>query len=76
MATAVKKKGKASASPKRELKVTDRLLTPQEVCDRLGITDRWLRRALDEGRIERVKVGKLNRFRESYIDELVAKGIE
>jgi excisionase family DNA binding protein len=59
----------------KTIEVPDRLLTPDEVCERLSVTPRWLRRAVDEGRIERVKVGALNRFRESYIDEIVQNGL-
>lgn len=53
----------------------DRLLTPDEACERLGLTMRQLRRQIEFGRIEVTKVGKLNRFRESYIDGLVQNGL-
>jgi excisionase family DNA binding protein len=58
-----------------EVATHDRLLTPNEVCERLGVSMRWLRRAVTEGRIDRVKMGHLNRFRESYIDGLVENGL-
>lgn len=51
----------------------DRLLTPDEVCERLGVTPRWLRRQVAEGQIEVVKARRLNRFRESYISDWIAK---
>jgi excisionase family DNA binding protein len=53
----------------------DRLLTPEEVCDRLGVTKRWLRRQLEKGLLDAVKVGKHNRFREAYINGIVANGL-
>ena len=56
-----------------EVAAPDRLLTPQEVCDRLGVTDRWLRRQVAEGQIEVVKARRLNRFRESYINDWIAE---
>lgn len=49
----------------------ERLLTPRQACERLGLTERQLRRQLSEGRLEVVKVGRLNRFREAYIDAFV-----
>ena len=58
-----------------EVAVSDRLLTPDQVCERLAVTPRWLKRAVQERRIERVKMGELNRFRESYIDGLVENGL-
>lgn len=51
----------------------DRLLTPDEVCERLGVSDRWLRRQIHERRIEVVKVGALNRFSEAYIEAYVER---
>jgi len=54
-----------------EQQTPDRLLTPQEVAARLGVTDRWIRRALAEGRLEVVKLGRLNRFRESYVEAFI-----
>jgi excisionase family DNA binding protein len=46
----------------------DRLLTPEEVCERLNVTRRWLRRADEHGTLPRVKVGLLNRYYESDIE--------
>lgn len=53
----------------------ERLLTPKEFCERCGVSDRWLKRALSEGRVKPTKMGKLNRFPESYVDELVRDGL-
>ena len=58
--------------PKSTRADLDRLLTPQEMAERLGVTERWLRRALAEGRLEVVKVGRLNRFRSSYVEQFIA----
>jgi excisionase family DNA binding protein len=54
-----------------EVQESDRLLTPEEVAERLGVTLRWVRRAVAEKRLKVVKVGRLNRFRESFIDEFI-----
>jgi len=53
----------------------DRLLTPEEVCDRLGVSSRWLKRALEEQRIQPTKMGRLNRFPESLVERLVRDGV-
>jgi excisionase family DNA binding protein len=50
----------------------DPLLTPTQVCDWLGVTPRWLRRALERRQLEVVKLGRLNRFPESTIRQLIA----
>lgn len=39
------------------------LLTPTEAAQYLNVTERWIRRAVAERRIDFVKVGKLLRFR-------------
>lgn len=39
------------------------LLTPAEAAQYLNVTERWIRRAVAERRIDFVKVGKLLRFR-------------
>jgi excisionase family DNA binding protein len=57
--------------PKTIITEPDRLLTPQEACERLGLTERQLRRQIGEGRMEVVKIGRLNRFRESFIENLI-----
>lgn len=48
-----------------------RLLTPEEVCQRLKASPRWLRRADEKGTFSRVKVGRLNRYDESEIDAYI-----
>ena len=49
----------------------EKLLTPEEVCERLNVTRRWLRRA-DAGRtFPIVKVGSLNRYPESAVEEYI-----
>jgi excisionase family DNA binding protein len=49
----------------------DRLLTPEEVCERLNVNLRWLDRAVSEKRFRVVKVGKLNRFYEGDIEAFI-----
>jgi excisionase family DNA binding protein len=49
----------------------DRLLTPEEVCERLNVTRRWLRRADTRGDFPVVKVGILNRYPESSIEAYI-----
>lgn len=43
----------------------ERLMTPEEVAERLAITPKTVRRFLREGRLKAVKVGRLWRVRES-----------
>ncbi len=43
------------------------LLTPAEVCQRLNVTRRWLRRAREKQTLPVVKVGGLLRYPESGI---------
>lgn len=50
----------------------DRLLTPEEVCERLNVTRRWLRRADARRDFPIVKVGSLNRYPESAIEEYIS----
>ncbi len=49
----------------------DRLLTPEEVCERLNVTRRWLRRADARREFPIVKVGSLNRYPESAIEDYI-----
>jgi excisionase family DNA binding protein len=49
----------------------DRLLTPEEVCARLNVTRRWLRRADERHTLPRVKVGLLNRYPESGVEAYI-----
>ncbi|HEX4436683.1 MAG TPA: helix-turn-helix domain-containing protein [Solirubrobacteraceae bacterium] len=46
-------------------------LTPEEVCERLNVSDRWLRRANEKGILPRVKMGLLNRYPESGIEAYI-----
>lgn len=50
-----------------------RLLTPKQVADRLGVSERWVRdhAARRRPRIPAVKLGPLLRFRSSDIDAFV-----
>lgn len=50
----------------------DRLLTPDEVCERLKVSARWLRRANEYRVFPVVKVGQLNRYPESAIEQYIA----
>jgi len=47
----------------------DKLLTPDEVAQRLGITPNTVRIYVREGRIKALKVGKLWRVRESDLQK-------
>ena len=47
----------------------DKLLTPDEVAQRLGITPNTVRIYLREGRIKALKVGRLWRVRESDLQK-------
>ncbi len=49
----------------------EKLLTPEEVCERLNVTRRWLRRADEKQTLPRVKVGSLNRYPESAIESYI-----
>lgn len=52
----------------------ERLLTPQEVADRLGVSQRWVRDHATRRwpRITAVKLGSLLRFRWSDVEDFVA----
>ena len=47
----------------------ERLMTPEEVAERLAITPKTVRRFLREGRLKAMKVGRLWRVRESDLLE-------
>lgn len=47
----------------------ERLMTPEEVAERLAIKPKTVRNFLREGRIKAVKVGRLWRIRESDLLE-------
>jgi len=50
---------------------TDRLLTPDEVCERLNVTKRWIRRAIEDKLFPRIKIGGLNRFPQSGVEAYI-----
>ncbi|GAB2575719.1 helix-turn-helix domain-containing protein [Streptomyces capparidis] len=52
----------------------DRLLTVSEVAERLGTTERFPRRLIEERRIAYVKVGRHVRIPESALEEFVQAG--
>ncbi|MER7396958.1 excisionase family DNA-binding protein [Streptomyces sp. NPDC000151] len=51
--------------------MADRLLTVQEVADRLGTTVRFPRRLIEERRIEYVKIGRHVRIPERVVEAFV-----
>jgi excisionase family DNA binding protein len=51
-----------------------RLLTPQQVADRLGTPLRFVRRLIDERRIPYTKIGKYVRIEEPDVDAFIAAG--
>lgn len=64
-----KTKRKASASPERDLPTRDDvLLTRLETAQLMGVTERWVQRALQRGYFPFVRVGKLVRVRRSDIN--------
>ena len=52
--------------------MADRLLDVDEVAERLGTKVRFVRRLIEERRIEYVKVGRHVRIRESVVAEYIA----
>jgi excisionase family DNA binding protein len=54
--------------------MNDPLLTVAEFADRLGVTERWVRRAIFERRIPFVKLGRLVRVEEHVAAELIDAG--
>jgi excisionase family DNA binding protein len=51
------------------METKERLLSPEEVADRLAISPKTVRAYLREGRIKAMKVGKLWRVRESDLQQ-------
>jgi excisionase family DNA binding protein len=49
----------------------DPLLTPDEVCERLNVTRRWIRRAIENDYFPVVKIGGFNRFPESGVEAYI-----
>lgn len=56
--------------------MTARLLSLEEAAERLGVTERWMRRARFERRIGVVKLGHLVRVPEDELERLIASGTE
>jgi excisionase family DNA binding protein len=54
--------------------VIGRLLTVAAFAERLGVSERWVRRAIFEHRIAYVKLGRLVRIEEHIADDLIAAG--
>jgi excisionase family DNA binding protein len=46
-----------------------RLLTAEEVADRLGVTRTWVWAQAREGRIPHVRLGRYRRFREEALEQ-------
>lgn len=51
------------------METKERLLSPEEVADRLAISPKTVRAYLRDGRIKAMKVGKLWRVRESDLQQ-------
>jgi excisionase family DNA binding protein len=49
--------------------MTTRLLTVDEVAERLGMTKEWVWKQARSGRIPHVKLGRYRRFREEAIEQ-------
>jgi excisionase family DNA binding protein len=48
------------------------LLTPEQVANRLGVPERWVWRALRDGRLKKTKVGKYVRIHPDDYEEFIA----
>jgi excisionase family DNA binding protein len=61
-------------TPSISLSATERLYTPQEVADRLGVSERWVRdhATRRNPRIRAIKLGPLLRFRWIDVEQFVA----
>jgi excisionase family DNA binding protein len=70
-----RKTKRASASPDRPLNFNDPLLTKPQVAEALGVSERWVKRALEEGRFPKVKVGKLVRVRRSDVEAYIEANV-
>lgn len=46
----------------------DRLLTAEEIADRLGVTPQWVWAQARAGRMPHVRLGRYRRFRESAVE--------
>jgi excisionase family DNA binding protein len=65
---------------RKDKPVTDRLLSVEQVAERLGTTERFPRRLIEERRIEFVRVGRHVRIKESvlnaYIESRTVKPVQ
>ncbi|MFI6789982.1 helix-turn-helix domain-containing protein [Nonomuraea sp. NPDC050383] len=59
----------------REKPPADRLLTVAEVAERLGTSERFPRRLIEERRITFVRLGRKVRIPESALDDFIAAGL-
>ncbi len=62
------KKQFRSTNPRHPAVIERRPLTPAEAADYLGVTERWVRRAVQERRVPFMKVGRLLRFHPDDLD--------
>jgi len=67
MASAVRR-STAPLERVRELRTMDRLLTAEEVAERLGMRTDWVWAQARAGRISHVRLGRYRRFRESAVE--------
>ena len=49
----------------------DRLLTAEDVAERLGVTPQWVWAQARAGRIPHVRLGRYRRFRESAVESWI-----
>ncbi len=66
---------KDSETPNGAFGIDERLLTAQEVADRLGVSERWVRdhATRRNPRLQAIKLGSLLRFRWSDVQILIEK---
>jgi excisionase family DNA binding protein len=62
-----------AAEDSRRAKSVDRLLTAQEVADRLGVNTQWVWAQARAGRMPHVRLGRYRRFRESAVEAWVCE---
>jgi len=58
----------AAPLPRTELGTMDRLLTAEEIAERLGVNTQWVWAQARAGRIPHVRLGRYRRFRESAVE--------
>lgn len=56
--------------------MTEKLLTPEEVAERLVVSPNTIRTWLRTGELKGIKVGRLWRIKESYLQELLTPANE